>query len=87
MSSVDELVDNMPVCMTTEVEIPWYSINFKISLHPTALLLLDVLYDSIQHLIIAHMLIAINISFGERVLVERMFNVNDVNFEHVLDIK
>jgi hypothetical protein len=70
-----------------EVKVAGDSVYFEVPLDPTALLLVDILYDSVELLVLVHVLISVYIALRKDCLLKRVLHVDLVNLQNVLDIQ
>lgn len=73
---IDQAVNDGPIAVATKVEVPRNTIDFKKAFHPASLLLVDVLNDSLQLLIIVHVLIAVDHIVRNYYLLQVLFHVH-----------
>lgn len=80
-------MDEGPVGMAAEVEVPGHSVDVKGALHPAPLLPVYVLNHPLQLLIIAHALVGVEGPVGDHYLLELILHVDLVDLEDILHVK
>ena len=73
--------------MTAEVEVARNSVYLEIPFHSASLLVVYIFHDALQHLIVAHAFITVNLVVRQRYLLKVVLDIDMVHLQNVLDVQ
>ena len=80
-------LDQISVSMAWKMKVPWYPINLKKSFNSTSFLFLNIFYNSIEFLIVAHLLVVVYYHVRQGVLYQIHVDVNEMQLQYIFNIE